>query len=811
MNRMVDLLERLLLSAAEHAVPMREIKPHVQKGPPPAVVNALNRLNHARRIASRRKDARALRELDVARAEYLRLSHEHHRKAAERKLSKLNANGQVNWKQLNSLLRAEAFPATAVSSKLDKLANSPAEALNTLASDFANTCPLPADKNDPPEYMLAAIDAAVQTPSPEDDMFEVKSVATACKNIKKLNAAPGSDKITGKMLKHAGKGVAECITFILNFTWQHSVLPQRWREANVIPLFKESTSDRGDPNNYRPISLTSIICKLCERLVLFRLWKLVGNQISNRQFGFRSKRSTLDALMFLDHQVRLAFKARKRLPVAFLDISKAFDRTWHTGLLYKLTKLGVTGRPLGWCRAFLSGRRLRTVQDDLTSDWFSFNAGVPQGSVLSPFLFLVFINDVDSRVKGKAMAAMFADDIALIPNNFRRKKKADHDLRSALTKLSCWAIEWRVTFNAKKSHVLCFSTSRKPPSIPAFDLGGEPISRVFEFDYLGLRWQANGQWHAHMNKVLTKASRISGFISATLHNGGPPPIIVRQLCHALIRTKILYGMPVWKPPTLQDWTRLDTIVLEPLRRCLGLPKSTHLQSLLVESHTLSIRKQYDVLAVTACHRALSQKKPHPSRDVIRDQRDWSRTSINPPFSAHARSVCSSLGAPLALSPDKPKMPPRKLLQKQALDQQVLAWRRSDKGKRLKPLVPSPPRIPDYMYHDPRPIAIVRARLRFDRAALAESRRRRGEKLLDILCPICNLPDTIEHLLHECLLAGLPRADMLAAARKAELPTNNASLSRWLLGNTNSLHRKLVQTALDVGGSFLLSVSLTRQL
>ena len=805
---MVELFEALLMSAAQETIPRVALQPRVQAETPAAILSARRKFRRAAKVFHRKPDDRARRELNASRAAYLKLSSEHHQKRTERHLRKLDSRGRVNWKQLQSMTSDEPFPVTAVSAELDKLAKSPKDALNTLGKHFAETCSLPDERNAPPKELLAELEAASRASSSEDDVFKAKAVRVACRHLRKLNAAAGPDGIPARFLKHASKAAIDCLTLILNYTWVHGVLPQRWREANVVPLFKQAATDRGDPNNYRPISLTSIICKLCERLVLLRLWKLVGNRISNLQFGFRSKRSTLDALMYLDNQIRIAFSRRKYLSVAFLDISKAFDRTWHSGLLLKLAKIGITGRPWRWCRAFLTDRRLRTTQDGIYSDWFSFNAGVPQGSVLSPFLFLVFINDVETRVAGNARAAMFADDIALIPVGLG--KEGDEQMQRALDALNAWAVEWRVTFNAKKSKMLCFTTERdfdSEKSTGEFKLAGAILGHVTQFDYLGVRWQQNGKWHAHFEKVAAAAEQVANFISAMLSRNGPAPTIVRQLCNVLIRTKIVYGMPVWKPQTQHDWTRLDAIAIEPLRRCLGLPRSTHLLSLLVETHTPTFSSQFDVLALKTCNRALSQDKHHPSHALVRAQQQWSHSS-NPSFVVHARSIRIDYSAPRVFAA-KPELPPSKDLANRALDNQVLAWRRASEGARLKKLVPLQPRIADYLLHDPRPIAIIRARLRLDRAALAESRERRGERLATTLCPTCKQIDSLDHLLLECKL--LPHADLLRQAEAAGLPTQQHELHSWVLGKVDSISRKLAATALDIGGAFLLAAAKVREL
>src|SRR6185437_7846086 len=286
------------------------------------------------------------------------------------------------------------------------------------------------------------------------------------------------------------------------------------------------------------------------------------------QFGFRRKHSTVDAMLYLQSRIFKAFKSRKHLTVAFLDIAKAFDTTWHAGLLHKLYKIGITGHAWRWCQAFLSGRKIRTVSDPACSDWFDISAGVPQGSVLSPFLFLIYINDIADECPGIAEVLLFADDIAVLP------KLDDHPgdvkLFHTLLAFETWSERWRLRFSPKKCKVLCFSVKKKrPANLPPYHLHLEYLERVKHFDYLGLRWQENGKWHEHLEKVCKSANKVSRMICTLLrHECRPKFAIIRQLCQALIRTKFAYGMPVWKPPRLSGWTRMDTIIMEPMRRTL---------------------------------------------------------------------------------------------------------------------------------------------------------------------------------------------------------------------------------------------------
>lgn len=806
-DRMAALLEQSLLTAAERSISKRWSKPRTATHRHPSLHRSLRAYRQANKIYRRHQDQRSMQLLQQAKAEFVQQSQQRQNAIWEKRFQKLNDNGRVNWDALKAATKEETFAADSVSKSLDKLAGSTKEALDSLASYFADVCTLPEAKR-PSEHELrikAKLPEFAETASSEDAPFTSQEVKKACQKPKRAKAAAGPDGITATFLKHAPDSTFECLATILNFTWQYGVLPQAWRQADVCPLFKAAASDRGDPSNYRPISLTSIVCKTCERLVLARLWRLAGHRISKRQFGFKPKHSTLDGLIYLQHHIQTAFARSQHLPVAFLDISKAFDRTWHTGLLYKLGEIGITGRPWRWCQAFLSDRRLRTKQDGEYSDWFSFNAGVPQGSVLSPFLFLVFINDIQSVTQGLAIPAMFADDIALIPVHLG--KAGGGALFKALKELDCWAAQWKVAFNAKKSKVMCFTNGRVVPKFNVLAFASGYLEQVKTFDYLGLRWQENGKWDAHVEKVSASARRVAGLITCIINRQCPPQLVVRQLVHALIRTKILYGMPVWKPGTSKQWRQLDKIVSDVFRNSLGLPDSAEVSSILVEMNTLSFTRQFDLQALSSCHRMQNLPADHESRNTLLAQLSSARRARNPSFPHHAQSKSAEYKAEQVFSKPADKLP-KKVFTARALALQRIEWRKEKRTRLLNDLVPAGPNLPQYLSMDARPVAVIRARLRFDRSHLAESRKRRGEKTTG-KCATCHKDDTLDHLLFECKLIG--RAPLLQQAKAQGLPLDHQNMRLWQLGGVELIDDRKILQALLIGGKFLLAASLVRKL
>ena len=765
--------------------------------------------------------------------------------AREHRMSKIvegmAAGNQVNWSKFNDHAKPRTTDISQIRCANGQPAATPQAALNSLAEHFADVCTLPEIKR-PSEAQVRLkkeIDESIRNAEHSscaelDKPFDFETIKKACRALKNPKSAAGPDEIPAVFLKHSSDKTIELLCCIFNYSWSNGVVPTQWREANVCGILKAGCADRGDRANYRPISLTSVVCKLFERLILARLWAKVGKKIHRLQFGFRSEQSTLDALLRLQRNIFRAFERRQHLSVAFLDISKAFDRTWHDGLLHKLHKIGITGNAWRWCRAFLADRKIRTVQDGLASDWQAINAGVPQGSVLSPFLFLVFINDIvderdearEEQLQGLAICdivelILFADDIAVVPK--MAGFESDRKLFKALTMLERWAVRWRLQFNAKKSKVLRFSIHRSKTKlkprvfVPSTHyLNNEKLERVESFDYLGLRWQANGQWKLHLDKLCVSAKRVAGLIMSIITRNGLRLPVVRQLVHALLRTKITYGMPVWRANTEKAWRQLDVITTDPLRRCLQLPKSTFILSVLVETNTLSAKLHHEMSLVKLAQRAARLPAEHSTREVHDEQ---AGTPIvvrkRPPIFAAAASVIAHRRI------DVNNTSKAELITRSQLWMRK-DWRFSGKGNLLRELTGDDHEqttgkllLTEYLTKDTVRATRIRAKLRFDRSNLKDTLKRQNiiKQHESAACDFCDplQRESLWHLLFACSLTSIERRKMKDAARAAELPTTTALLRHWLLGNVMCLPQLKRTPALSISALFLIEIDDLRRL
>ena len=269
--------------------------------------------------------------------------------------------------------------------------------------------------------------------------FSTKEVKDALKKMK-TKKAPGPDGITGEMLKHLGACSRAVLLKIFNHSWIKGVAPAVWKEAIVIPVSKKG-KDRKNPRSYRPISLLSCVGKLLERMINRRLINHLesNNVLSPTQTGYRKHRSTEDQLAHLAQNIEDAFQEKRKVLAVFFDLSNAFDKVWKEGLLVKLLRTGVRSKMCMWIQHFLFARTARAKLDDIFSKKVCLREGVLQGGVLSPTLFLVYIDDILTTLSKKVSNTLNADDLA-IWNASEHTTTATYRIQEAISDVSKWTI-----------------------------------------------------------------------------------------------------------------------------------------------------------------------------------------------------------------------------------------------------------------------------------------------------------------------------------------------------------------------------------
>ena len=284
-----------------------------------------------------------------------------------------------------------------------------------------------------------------------------------------LSKASGPDCIPVVVLKNCEPELSYILAELFNKCLKESCFPDCWKVSSVVPVFK-NVGERSTAKNYRPVRLLSVVSKVLEKLVNNRIVDHLEKcgLFSDFQYGFRSCRSTADLLTVISDRIARAFNRSGATRAVALDISKAFDRVWHAGLLHKLKSYGIPGQIFSLISSFLSNRQLRVVLDGKSSQEYPVNVGVPQGSVLGPTLFLLYINYVPDNVI--CDIAICADDTTLYSKCGRasdlwQQLELASELESDLRDTVDWGKKWLVDFNAGKTQLVSFDRSNNNGSI----------------------------------------------------------------------------------------------------------------------------------------------------------------------------------------------------------------------------------------------------------------------------------------------------------------------------------------------------------
>jgi hypothetical protein len=278
----------------------------------------------------------------------------------------------------------------------------------------------------------------------------------------------------------------EALLSIFNNIWDTGKLPPSWKEAIIIPIAKPG-KDSTLASNYRPIALTSCVCKTLERMINSRLvWFLESNNlVTNFQSGFRSQRSTNDHLVRLESFIRDAFIKKEHLVAVFFDLEKAYDTTWKYGIMKDLNDLGLKGRLPSFISDFLSDRNFKVRVGSTLSDLQQQEEGVPQGSILSVTLFGIKINNIVTCLNHGVDCSLYVDDF-LICYRSKNMNTIERQLQQCLNKLHTWTTENGFKFSPTKTQCMHFCQLRKLHNDPELYLNNVQIPFVDDAKFLGV-------------------------------------------------------------------------------------------------------------------------------------------------------------------------------------------------------------------------------------------------------------------------------------------------------------------------------------
>ena len=409
---------------------------------------------------------------------------------------------------------------------------------------------------------------------------EVRSVLQTLK----LGKSSGPDNINNRILKEIAYPISKPLCDLFNYSLSRGIFPDVWKQANVSPLYKKD-----DPSlvcNYRPISLLSSIGKVMEKIVHKHMFNYFNDNsiITCLQSGFVPGDSTVNQLVDIYNTFCKALDNGLEVRAVFCDISKAFDRVWHKGLIYKLKRAGINGLLLDWLIDYLTNRKQRVVIPGGTSDWQFIRAGVPQGSILGPLLFLLYINDIVADIQ--LCVRLFADDTSLyiiVDNPISAAEMINTDLET----IHRWAEKWLVKFNPSKSESLLVSRKNNRNMHPPLIMNAVTINEVQHHKHLGVILSNDGTWHEHINLITSKAWQkiyVMRKLKFMLDRDSLNKIYI-----SFVRPTLEYANIVWDNCTQYETNAIERIQIEAARIVTGATRLVSLDMLSKETGWESLR------------------------------------------------------------------------------------------------------------------------------------------------------------------------------------------------------------------------------
>ena len=396
--------------------------------------------------------------------------------------------------------------------------------------------------------------------------FDPSHIETLLKGLDP-NKAQGADEIHGKILKHCSASLSKPLALLYDSCYSSGCIPADWKLANVVPVHKKGS--KAEVTNYRPISLTSIIMKIFERIIRDDLISRCNHLIDSRQHGFMLEKSCTTQLVTFCDSLALSLNENVRTDVIYFDFQKAFDSVSHDIILNKLKhQYGIDGSLLRFFKCYLEDRYQKVVIGNKTSGQCRVTSGVPQGSILGPTLFILFLNDISSDLSPGTNIAMYADDTKI----WRRVINQDDHwiLQRDINSLMNWASSNKMKFHPSKSHVLTITNAigAGPDNNFIYAMGNSPINYTDIEKDLGIYIQGKLNWTQHCDKLYSRANQRLGLLKRTCH-------FIKNLSKrrafylSQVRSQFEHCSIIWRPSTETTMEKLESLQKRSLKWVLG--------------------------------------------------------------------------------------------------------------------------------------------------------------------------------------------------------------------------------------------------
>jgi len=685
---------------------------------------------------------------------------EYMQKLDENISSNNNFGSKQWWKLVGNFLSNKGsnsmndIPPITVNNKVAYSNKDKATALNNF---FASQCTVENDNDD--LFVLPESESQIEPLNITVEMTtrEIKSLD--------ISKACGPDEVHNKILKLVVDEIATPLTNLFNRSLYEGKFPDTWKTAHVTPIYKKGNP--GDPSNYRPISLLSCIGKLLERILQKHMlnYFTTNNIITSCQSGFLPGDSTINQLLTIYTDLCKNLDNSNNSQIVFCDISKAFDKVWHKGLIYKLKCVGVRNHILTWLINYLSNRKQAVVIKGEISSYKPISAGVPQGSVLGPLLFLIYINDIVNHVQ--SITKLFADDTSLysmVHDNITRSAVLNADL----DRITIWARNWKVAFSHPKTKLMTISRQTDPQVHP-LHFGGSPLEECSSHKHLGLHLQTDCKWDSHVQALIRKCRPLVACLRSFKYR------LSRKALNTMYKSFILpiidYADIIWDNCSNHLADEVEALQLDCIRTITGAVRGTSHDKLYRESGYIPLHERRQRHKLIFYHKLVngiapdyllkylppltSSQNPYPTRRpynraVPRSKTELYKSSFFPSTTKLWNELPDNIKSNTSLS---------------ALKQHL---------SRNDLIAPN-----YYTFCVSRIEQIIHCKLRLGISDLNNDLVKRHLSA-DNICPCGNSPETAYHFLLEC-----QRYNNVRAATLLKLPQRLLNIDTLLKGNLNN--------------------------
>jgi Reverse transcriptase (RNA-dependent DNA polymerase)/Endonuclease-reverse transcriptase len=533
-NAKCEKFYTLVNQTIAEVVPILKVNTH--KYPPwfdRSVINSVNDKNRAYRCWKRTGQDSDRVKFQVKRTFFNKLKVDKHREYIQKVDADVSRNPKLLWGFIRRKTMSKRIPLEV------EFQNVKAGSINTCCQLFS-------------DYFESTFLPASVTSEELPEAFQYGDDSLSCISINKHevelclrnlnnNKSPGPDLIPMKVLKYCSEVLSAPLTDIFNCSLKEGTFPNRWKLSHVTPVLKKGS--RFKVVNYRPISLLSVFSKIFESLLHKRISNHVSKWIAPEQHGFVRRKSTITNLAEFTSEIARNINNRVQVDAVYTDFSKAFDRVDHRLLLHKLSSFGISGQLHCLLSDYLNKRVQKVVIGSGTSSCADVTSGVPQGSVLGPLLFTMFVNDIPQSMK-TSQCLMYADDLKIF--------RPIHDLTECsllqedLKNLENWCRVWKLTLNISKCNVITFTNKRKNVVSFEYMIGSDKLTRVCAIKDLGVIVSSDFSYSKHIDSIKPKAYRLLGLLR---RNCLPEfkKATNRALYISLVRPQVEYASVIWNP------------------------------------------------------------------------------------------------------------------------------------------------------------------------------------------------------------------------------------------------------------------------